>query len=1168
MKHISIRLPWHDRGWDGCVCDNPEKNVYCSGFHSINAELIRKRKDNNAEKTIRSNPLDANWEYCPPCAETINVFGNSSVRHTFIPKDFIKNTSHKKIKIPPHTSGTWPFEDMWDDRGQAQQQNERKQSAEEFFSDLESGGAASLVFYYCNYDNPVSGDNKKYVVTGISRVKKILPFISWDDIPKEQAKKYGNYVWSRMITNDDGQFIRLPYQEYINMGKDTNKIAVFPEGDLTRAFKYGAHHVTDDEAIIIIDKTIASVRTIIEQEYLGKDEIERWKQKSDWLYSIRKECWINRGLYPGLSPVLRFLGMEKPDEYIRIKLKDYPSNAISDYFFERFTGKQPLTEEELDSLGKPYERFQAMFDSPDENEKIKAKLCMDVLPFFDLDEEQIKNILSEKRSMYSIVSSLQSIYDNPYIIAEEYTGKDADDFVNFEKIDHGMMPLEELGKTEKIDLDDPRRLRCLMYTVLREAASEGHTFLEFAPLVERINRWHKENDKAGGMFNFDLTTWNQHKDKFEPKVVEDYADGIRAIYSKRLHEAERKLSYEFRNLINDEQIKTAGIIWASILRKNDTEPEKEQITALEKLYTSRIGILTGTAGTGKTTVIRSLVQGIKEKAPRHQFLLLAPTGKASLILRDRIKDSDIPVMTIHSLLMRKNCINKNNFTLKQSGDKIQVSTVIIDECSMIETQLFAAVVRAIDMDNIERMVLVGDYNQLPPIGPGKVFYDLIQYMKKEDNLAEKHLAELCYNWRQQRGSRASVLANHYARTAVKADESIFEEVESGNYDISNAKNESDLIIDYWKDEDELIEMLPKIIEIAVEKFKVKNDLSLGEKYDIVHGLNYDMDKKIDAIHVLAPYRHTPAGVDSINLLIQTILRGKETVDRYSKYGYVFRDKVLQVRNFTYNAWDHIEERPISSEDTYIPNGTLGFCFPKNAKEGKLWVKFPKEYNRYSYFLTKSQVGEMLELGYATSVHKAQGSQFEITILVLPGEESSFVNRELLYTALTRSIGCLVLLIQKNLNVLKSRLWLGMSDIVVRNSGLFTKSRGIPMDDFKKYKPENLIYEALPDIFVRSRDEVIISKALAEKEIGFYYEKPLISSNEKSFKLPDFTFKYRRKEYYWEHRGMLDNFDYARRDEKKKRWYIENGYQDNLIETPFEAMNLEQSIQYVFENILK
>jgi hypothetical protein len=116
-------------------------------------------------------------------------------------------------------------------------------------------------------------------------------------------------------------------------------------------------------------------------------------------------------------------------------------------------------------------------------------------------------------------------------------------------------------------------------------------------------------------------------------------------------------------------------------------------------------------------------------------------------------------------------------------------------------------------------------------------------------------------------------------------------------------------------------------------------------------------------------------------------------------------------------------------------------------------------------------------------------------------------------------------------------------------------------------PEKLIYEALPELFVRSRDEVAISKALAEAGIGFYYEKVLPAKDGKSFKLPDFTFKHNRKEYYWEHKGMLSNFDYSQRDEKKTRWYTENGYQDKLIETPIGDRSMEESIKYVFENIL-
>lgn len=1166
MKHVSIRLPWHDRGWDGCVCNNPSKNSYCKGFHSVNAERVRKDKDDKREELIKGEIFDKLWKYYPPCTETINVFGNTPIKHTHIPKSFIKHTSPKTIDILPNSSGTWPFEDMWDESGERREADERKDYVEEFFEELNEAGNAGLIFYYCNYDNPVSGDDKKYLLAGIARVKKIHPFTMWDDIPKDQKEKYGGYIWSRQIENDPQERMRLPYQEYISKGKDVRSIAVFAEGDLSRSFKYVAHHVTDDDAISLIDKTISSVKTVIKQNYFLKPEMEQWEKQLVWLKAIRKECWISRGLYPGLGSVLKFLGMEKPEEFIRIRLKNHPIDSIKNYFFDRFEGYEKINKDEKELLDPPKKRFEAMMNSDNGNEEIKAKLCRDKLPFFDLDENQVKNILGDKRGMYSIYSALQTIYENPYIIAEEYTGSDLTDFVNFEKIDHGMVPSEDLGEVERIGLDDPRRLRCLMHSMLKDAASEGHTFLEWTPLAENVNQWHEQNDKSG-LFNFDLTTWNQHKDVFAPKVVEDRAEGIHSIYLKRLHDAERIIRRDFTTLIKDDGIKSVGTNWKRIIEANNTQPNPEQIAALEKLYTSRLGVLTGTAGTGKTTVIRSLVQGIKENEPRHDFMLLAPTGKAALILRDRINDPNVTVMTIHSLLMKKGWINKNNFTLKVSGgEKLQASTVIIDECSMIEVMLFSTMLRALDINNIERLILVGDYNQLPPIGPGKIFFDLIKYLKKEDQREKKHLAELHYNWRQAQGSKASVLASHYAKVAEMPDEGIFTEIEEGVYDINNPKNKSDLIIDYWKDEADLQKKIPEILEYAVSRLeKTVSDEDLGTRYNEVHGIPFSKIRRIEAINIIAPYRHTPTGVDNINLEIQKALRGKEAVDKWSKYGFVFSDKILQVRNYTYRALDHDDGEFKKTDDNYIPNGTLGYFLPNKAK--KVLIKFPKDYDRYSYYPTKKQANEMLELGYATSVHKAQGSQFDVTIMIIPAEDTDFLNREMLYTALTRSTKIQIVLIQKDISILKSRLWLGKSEIVKRNSSLFSTSRGIPSKDFEKYKPENLIYEALPDLFVRSEGERIISQALAEQEIGFFYEKPLIARDNKSFKLPDFTFKYNRREFYWEHNGMMNNFEYAERAAKKRRWYQENGYQDNLIETPIEGMNLTQSIKYVMENIL-
>ena len=110
-----------------------------------------------------------------------------------------------------------------------------------------------------------------------------------------------------------------------------------------------------------------------------------------------------------------------------------------------------------------------------------------------------------------------------------------------------------------------------------------------------------------------------------------------------------------------------------------------------------------------------------------------------------------------------------------------------------------------------------------------------------------------------------------------------------------------------------------------------------------------------------------------------------------------------------------------------------------------------------------------------------------------------------------------------------------------------------------------MYEPLPEILVRSKDEFLITQALAKFGVGFYYEKPLISLDGKSWRLPDFTFRVKRKEYYWEHWGMLGSPSYDKTSERKRKWYRENGWQDQLIETPIEGMTLQDSIKHVLED---
>jgi exodeoxyribonuclease V alpha subunit len=114
--HVSVRLPWHDRGWDGHVCNHPDRNPYCGGLRSVNAERIRTR-DVDAEIKLCGSSV-AGMASPPPCTETINVFGQSAIEHTHKPPEFIKGAKPVPEIYEPGSSGTWPFENMWLPNGQ------------------------------------------------------------------------------------------------------------------------------------------------------------------------------------------------------------------------------------------------------------------------------------------------------------------------------------------------------------------------------------------------------------------------------------------------------------------------------------------------------------------------------------------------------------------------------------------------------------------------------------------------------------------------------------------------------------------------------------------------------------------------------------------------------------------------------------------------------------------------------------------------------------------------------------------------------------------------------------------------------------------------------------------------------------------------------------------
>lgn len=322
---------------------------------------------------------------------------------------------------------------------------------------------------------------------------------------------------------------------------------------------------------------------------------------------------------------------------------------------------------------------------------------------------------------------------------------------------------------------------------------------------------------------------------------------------------------------------------------------------------------------------------------------------------------------------------------------------------------------------------------------------------------------------------------------------------------------------------------------------------------------------MEALEIIAPYRHGRSGTVYLNQFLQRLLRSEEKVKRFGYKGFVNGDKVLQTANKYYDPYDHRESRTVKG--IYVPNGALGYVYTSLRRQEKLQVKFPPEWIHRSFYIRGSKIEENLEMGYAITVHKAQGSQFDYVICIFPADASEFMSRELVYTVLTRARKKLYLLLQKDAQVLQDRLWAGYAERLWRNSALFRTAKGLPPAQLHRYRPQHLVEEALPDLFVRSREEAEIARALARHGIPFYYERPLLSRDGKTFRIPDFTFSVNRTEYYWEHRGLMDNPQYARAWERKERWYAENGYSDRLLVTPCEGMNLAESIRHILRDRL-
>lgn len=1201
LMHMSLRLAWHDHGWNGHICENPCNNPYCVGAHSYPGDLIASKRNLDFEKEHMGESAEQ-FPCKVACGLSINAFGKETIQTQVDPPDWWGegNAEPVILNLPPATACTWCYESMYKkdvapEAGSSQTYDyiKRFNNAKEYFAQFDEG--KSLVFYYAGYSNPFSeGEEDNYVIVGVSRIKKIDSFYFYEKTTEEIKQKYaGGFVWQKPITSnypDEG--FCIPYWKYLGDEELVNRIVIKPTN--RSPFKYGSREVTNDDAIEVIHQMIKSVDALIE---MG-DDTENWKIRKEWLNSLLNELWKERGPYPGLGSVLEALGLSG-------LIKPY-FDITSDDGRKRFFGQLGnLLNGETNMIAglefndKDLKIIRRQFQMMEENEQ---NLLLHILPRFDLTAKQVRGIISENREDVSITASVDELIDNPYIIFEQYIGEDSDDIIPFYKIDNGVIPSPEYGLEELLDAGSTERLRALCVDELNwiPAHSFGKADIILKAInarLDRLQEWKR--------YTYSLKNFNVEKNILNGGLfMRKDEDGVLYLYIKSVYEDERKVEEVFRMLADRDDIQLRMAISpdkfkrtlrndsSKLLENDDTAEQYERILDKQaevcmQIFTKPICVLSGAAGTGKTTVIKSILETIeKVHGVGTSFLLMAPTGKAA----ERIKvQTGKPSLTIHSFLAKNGWLNKN-MTLKRTGGAMSkdVNTLILDECSMIDLDLFATLCRATNWNSVQRLILVGDPNQLPPIGRGKVFADAIDWLKSEEEYSSS-VGMLTENIRQLvntvegNGTGILDLANVFiqekqtagedsdAATTLKLEkEKIFASIlENGNGDV-----DKDLSVYFWQEQDDFEKLMKDCLLKDMQDFTGQ---SAGNSDKELHALWEAAIKNApERFQFISPYRGEFYGTMSINAFMQSTFNGYWS-SRLNVEGIGLYDKVIQIRNRPASDKAYVYDwnaRKVGRQEVY--NGeiatvsAMGYESKKiswmtNLKHfqcnfsGKSRQGFSYMYGRdlgkdeRGYWIPDQKVTDNLELAYAISVHKSQGSEFDYVYIVIPKKESHLLTMELLYTALTRAQRHVTVFLQQDLSTLTTMSHVEKSAVRKINSSVFMFH---PLPDELLYSgdwfKEERKLATLSQYFVRSKSEVIIANMLVSEEVPFVYEEPLYAPDG-TMCLPDFTVKFRGETYYWEHVGRLDLAGYRAHWEKKEKWY-EKHFPGKLL-TTYEGTNL-------------
>ena len=1220
-QHLSVRIPWKDNGYSGVVCNKPCFNNSCLRLKNIAGE-----RDDNYETTIAGKKIKGH-ENEIPCVNEGGCFMSEDT--------YIRTTVHPYTKKSPSTHGHFtetelvypPFSyparpyawTMLNKSGQNNNEN-IKGLIEKYDIGFDSGKEPDLYFktnwaqdaenqraifetFYENVELNKSliipyakqvpfVDDAKRVVMGVGYI------ISVTEPPEHnytEKKKIRSILWETMlghsIREDRKNGFLLPYREMMEYAEehpefDIRSIAVFADDEYFDEFSYATEHLSYDAVISVLLQIIRSLE-IIKNCIPGN-----WNECIKWTRERLNEVWLERGVYPGFESMLYAVGFHH--NYV---LNNEIKKLINDEAYFEVKVEEIFTEPEKylsDKSVKTVNKtaIKVLLTLPEERKKLFWLLSR-----ISLSEAQAYTIFNqEERIRHGIVASDKAILENPYVLYEKTRCLMPEYVITAKTIDMAVFPPEIIRKIKPleeptmIDSDnDERRVRAYVVSYLEHQAVEGHTVYPMDFIIRGLNELaiepacHVTGDVLNSIDEFlaeelKTVTCEDNSKAYQLNRLNEFDEVIRSSVRKRLIGTRHVINEDWKRIVEDE-----------FARKNIPDfkekdmASNERVAILKELAESRLSVLIGGAGTGKTTLLALLC-----KSPQIRdggVLLLAPTGKARVRMIQAMKEHEVncKAKTVAQFLSENGRYNgkTTQYTLSDKEAENVPYTVIIDESSMLTEEMFGALLQALKK-KAQRIIFVGDPNQLPPIGSGRPFVDLVQELNKEANefpRVAKGFGELTIIMRQFAGDgeirEDTELAKWYTNNPSDLDEDIFVKLQSGNLG-------KRVEFKKWSTPEELEE---KIFEVIADVTEMSNpddiegfNLSLGGV--INNGwMNFgSYPLKVEDWQILSAYRNDAGiGTSTINRYIHERYRSTSMMEmphgkiRGTKYvlgtdGIVYGDKVINIRNQRSKGY------PEGPDNNYVANGEVGIV-------ERLWDKgSPKTHQirfssqpdcTYKWFSTVSDEGNSdIELAYALTVHKSQGSEFGTAILVL-GEPSRMLSKELLYTAITRQKNKIVILYNDDAVKLRDYADMSYSEVAKRLTCLFK------VPDIKEYKgkyfEKSLIHMTLKGDLVRSKSEVIIANMLFDAGIDYEYEKEL-DLGEDGQRIPDFTIEDAESGicYYWEHCGMLGDFGYRKRWEEKKIIYEKHGIVegDNLIVTKDSlngAINSEE-IKEVIERL--